>query len=625
MSIDANTTGKNSAVASSQYARNNFAMAAAGKAAEGKEGAANGANQMFVGMLKQVSAGVDLIGQAAFGSRGMSHDVDCTNRDVHSGFGGNADGSRNAKKSKGIEGDSHSKNNVDENEDKVDKVEKSSQKDEASSNDGDKSNKDDVDYTQVQVVVETQKEAVPVLVKGVGDAEVEQVNVDVFSGENKQEKNADMPIAKGQNDVAQAVTSDVQIVENSADVGQAENSGVQFAEGRTDAGQVDVADENVKKLILSNKENQASAATHNVSEVARKQAGAIANKLDMGEKLSVKVNVDNAERLSSIHNSAGNAALNTVISEEVSATAARVDGIRDAIISGEVDNAFSANKAEDKLLGNAANINGFGNQNGANGSNSHNQAAFSGGIGGSKAAGMGQEMQSSTVNGGVTKGGVPTQVSGVSGAASSASAGSVSASTPAMLAASANAAADTRQNMQTAQTTQANTKSGFGNELAEKTNAKQVVEQVKVNITKAFGSGNDKIQIQLHPEDMGRVDVALEIDGDGKLKAIVTASEKSTHEMLQRDASSLGQALKDAGLKADTDSLQFQYKGDDGSNADANNGNNVGDGKEGQNGKHFARDSQLEKEADDSQGRIWGAVEEESYVNVSEGKVNIKV
>ncbi len=92
--------------------------------------------------------------------------------------------------------------------------------------------------------------------------------------------------------------------------------------------------------------------------------------------------------------------------------------------------------------------------------------------------------------------------------------------------------------------------------------AQKVLDQVKVNIGKAVDRGLDRITVQLTPKALGKVEVKMEVAKDGKVHATVTADHKDTLETLRNDAKGLEQALKDAGLKADSGSLNFQLRGE---------------------------------------------------------------
>ncbi|MDH3700686.1 MAG: flagellar hook-length control protein FliK [Alphaproteobacteria bacterium] len=88
-----------------------------------------------------------------------------------------------------------------------------------------------------------------------------------------------------------------------------------------------------------------------------------------------------------------------------------------------------------------------------------------------------------------------------------------------------------------------------------------VTNQVSVQIQKAVGQGVDQIRIQLKPADLGRVDVKLNVAPDGRVNVAVSVENPDTLELLQRDARALQNALQDAGLRTDSDSLQFTLKG----------------------------------------------------------------
>ena len=87
-------------------------------------------------------------------------------------------------------------------------------------------------------------------------------------------------------------------------------------------------------------------------------------------------------------------------------------------------------------------------------------------------------------------------------------------------------------------------------------------DQVAVQIQRAVANGETHINVRLHPAELGRVDVDLDIGKDGRVLAVVTAEKSETLEMLQRDTKVLERALQDAGLDADPDSLSFNLFGE---------------------------------------------------------------
>jgi flagellar hook-length control protein FliK len=86
------------------------------------------------------------------------------------------------------------------------------------------------------------------------------------------------------------------------------------------------------------------------------------------------------------------------------------------------------------------------------------------------------------------------------------------------------------------------------------------VDQVAVQIRKAAAAGKDSIQIRLNPAELGRVDVKLEFQSDGGVRAVVAVERPETLELLQRDARGLERALADAGFRGGQASLSFEMQ-----------------------------------------------------------------
>ena len=83
---------------------------------------------------------------------------------------------------------------------------------------------------------------------------------------------------------------------------------------------------------------------------------------------------------------------------------------------------------------------------------------------------------------------------------------------------------------------------------------------MSVTIQKAIKAGTDRITIQLRPAELGRIDVRIEVASDGRTLVHVAADRADTLDLLQRDARDLTRALQDAGLRADTNDLQFSLR-----------------------------------------------------------------
>jgi flagellar hook-length control protein FliK len=129
------------------------------------------------------------------------------------------------------------------------------------------------------------------------------------------------------------------------------------------------------------------------------------------------------------------------------------------------------------------------------------------------------------------------------------------------------------------QQAQQNTSTQAANSARFTTANLAVADQVSVQINKAVNAGNDKISIQLKPADLGRVDVQMEIGQDGRVTAVVTADNKQTLDLLQKDSKQLQEALQQAGLQADDDSLSFNLREqNDGQEMAESGGNNANEG-----------------------------------------------
>lgn len=105
--------------------------------------------------------------------------------------------------------------------------------------------------------------------------------------------------------------------------------------------------------------------------------------------------------------------------------------------------------------------------------------------------------------------------------------------------------------------------------------SKEAVDQVKVNITKSAVKGVDKIDVHLKPEELGRIEIKMQIGKDGKLQAHIIASRPETVEMLQKEVQSLEKAFNDAGFQTDEGSLSFSFRDDGQSGRNQDNGSEL--------------------------------------------------
>jgi len=98
------------------------------------------------------------------------------------------------------------------------------------------------------------------------------------------------------------------------------------------------------------------------------------------------------------------------------------------------------------------------------------------------------------------------------------------------------------------------------------------LDVLAVSVAARAMSGAKQFEIRLDPPELGRVDVRLSIDASGKTQAHMTADQPQTLDLLQKDATSLTQALRDAGLDVSQGGLNFSLRGQDRQTDDGNNG-----------------------------------------------------
>ncbi len=87
----------------------------------------------------------------------------------------------------------------------------------------------------------------------------------------------------------------------------------------------------------------------------------------------------------------------------------------------------------------------------------------------------------------------------------------------------------------------------------------QAANQIAVHIRNGLKAGADTIYVRLNPEELGRVEVRMQIDGDKNVQAVVTVEKAEALEQLQRDSRILQRALEDAGFKSNQDSFTFEH------------------------------------------------------------------
>jgi flagellar hook-length control protein FliK len=68
----------------------------------------------------------------------------------------------------------------------------------------------------------------------------------------------------------------------------------------------------------------------------------------------------------------------------------------------------------------------------------------------------------------------------------------------------------------------------------------------------------------MQPASLGSIDIKMEVAHDGTVKAVLDIEKHETFEWLQKDFRHLERILQDTGLKTDSNSLSFHYRGGNG-------------------------------------------------------------
>ena len=271
-----------------------------------------------------------------------------------------------------------------------------------------------------------------------------------------------------------------------------------------------------------------AAATVKSAEGAARQAADLARMTGDGNRIAIDVNVTDEA--------------NTLLSKPGTILSASTVGAKDNTAAGQHGQPAVQSAA---VAAQAAGTTGQQGSTQSNGSNQGQQSA----------------QQASQIQGASTDAKGPGQAgvhTGQGGQAAQAEGGAPVAS--------GNAANETNQTHKTAQT------QATAQTQRPAVHNPAFVDQVSVHITKAVKEGIDKINIQLRPASLGRIDVEMEVGQDGRISATVTADNKATLDLLQRDARGLERALQDAGLQTDAGSMNFNLR-------EQNDGRGDGTGK----------------------------------------------
>ncbi len=86
------------------------------------------------------------------------------------------------------------------------------------------------------------------------------------------------------------------------------------------------------------------------------------------------------------------------------------------------------------------------------------------------------------------------------------------------------------------------------------------IPNMAVEIARNFAAGNNRFQIRMDPPELGRIDVRLNIDESGALRARLAVERPETLDLLQRDTRALERALAEIGFEGTKTNLEFSLK-----------------------------------------------------------------
>lgn len=104
------------------------------------------------------------------------------------------------------------------------------------------------------------------------------------------------------------------------------------------------------------------------------------------------------------------------------------------------------------------------------------------------------------------------------------------------------------------------TATAAGLTAGSETTPQPAAEQVSVHIAKAVKAGLDRIDIQLSPASLGRIEIRLDITDRHHVSASLVADSRDTLDLLKADVRLLERVLHDTGLKTDSGSLSFHLR-----------------------------------------------------------------
>jgi flagellar hook-length control protein FliK len=86
------------------------------------------------------------------------------------------------------------------------------------------------------------------------------------------------------------------------------------------------------------------------------------------------------------------------------------------------------------------------------------------------------------------------------------------------------------------------------------------VHALAVTIAARASTGSTRFDIRLDPPELGRIEVQMTLDREGRVKSKMVVEKQETLELLQRDQRNLERTLAQAGLETSEGGIEFSLK-----------------------------------------------------------------
>jgi len=91
---------------------------------------------------------------------------------------------------------------------------------------------------------------------------------------------------------------------------------------------------------------------------------------------------------------------------------------------------------------------------------------------------------------------------------------------------------------------------------------KGIFHQVAFEVKTAAKDGIDRLSMQLKPGSLGKIDIKIEVAQDGRTTVVVNVEKSETYDFLRKDPSGLQDALKEAGIDANAQDMNYNMQGE---------------------------------------------------------------